>query len=221
MKGSVMRKLRVCLADDHAIIREGLKSLINMQPDMEVVGDADNGHAAWRQAKQLQPDVVVMDISMPELNGIQATERLKQECPHIKVLALTVHDDQGYLRQLLKAGASGYVLKRAALEELVQAIRVVTGGGTYLDPKLAVKVVGRYMRQQLIQDDARSDLSERETEVLRLIALGHSNKEIAAHLGISVKTVETHKARSMEKLALHSRAEVVRYALHQGWLQDI
>jgi len=214
-------KLRIFLADDHAVVREGLKSLVNAQPDMEVVGEAGDGRATWQRAKQLQPDVVVMDISMPELNGVQATERLKGECPEVRVLALTVHEDTSYLRQLLQAGASGYVLKRGAAEELIHAIRTVAAGGVYLDPSLAGRVVSRYIGSQAPNGASqRGDLSERETDVLRLIALGYSNKEIAAQLGISVRTVETYKTRLMVKLDLSSRADIVRYALHQGWLQE-
>ena len=216
-----MTKLAVFLADDHAVIREGLKALINAQPDMEVVGEADNGRTAWLEVKALHPDVVVMDISMPELNGAKATERLRRDCPQTKVLALTVHNDQGYLRQLLKAGASGYVLKRAAIHELIQAIRKVAAGGTYLDQTLATKVVSGYIRKQSAPAGAAgSDLSERETDVLRRIALGYTNKEIATQLNIGVRTVETYKVRLMQKLNFHSRAEVVRYALLQGWLEE-
>ncbi|HEY0098350.1 MAG TPA: response regulator transcription factor [Pyrinomonadaceae bacterium] len=216
-----MSKLRIFLADDHAIIREGLKSLIEAQPDMIVVGETDNGRTAWREVKALQPDVVVMDISMPELNGAKATELLKRDCPQTKVLVLTVHNDQGYLHQLLKAGASGYVLKRAAPHELIRAIRAVAGGETYLDPTIVSDVVGSYVRKQSTREgQPQGELSEREAEVLRLIALGYSNKEIATRLDISVRTVETYKARLMEKLNFHSRAEIVRYALLQGWLDE-
>jgi two-component system, NarL family, response regulator NreC len=214
-----MTKLRVFLADDHAVIREGLKSLVNAQPDMETVGEAEDGRLAWQLAVALEPDVAVMDVSMPELNGIKATELLKQECPKIKVLALTVHQDQGYLRQILKAGASGYVLKKAVAEELILAIRTVAAGNTYIDPVLANNIVRSYLRDDSVPGRLlRSDLSVRETEVLRLIAWGYSNKEIAAQLNIGIKTVETYKARLMEKLELRSRVEIVLYALRQGWL---
>lgn len=216
-----MSNLRILLADDHMILREGLKALINAEPDMDVVGETDNGRAAWREAKALNPDVVVMDISMPELNGAKATELLKRDCPQTKVLALTVHSDQGYLHQLLKAGASGYVLKRAAAHELIQAIRTVVAGGTYLDPAIVNDVVGSYVRKQSSKEKLpHGELSEREEEVLRLIALGYSNKEIGTRLDISVRTVETYKTRLMEKLKFHSRTEIVRYALLQGWLQE-
>jgi two-component system response regulator NreC len=215
-----MNKLRVLLADDHAVIREGLKSLVNAQPDMHVVGEAENGRVALKRASEVQPEVVVMDVSMPELNGIEATGKLKQASPQVKVLVLTVHEDKGYLRQLLKAGASGYVLKRAVAQELIHAIRTVAAGGVYLDPVLAGKVVGSYIRKRSVEDELlNTDLSPRETEVLSLVAWGYSNKEIASKLEISIRTVETYKARLMEKLDLHSRTDMVRYALHQGWLQ--
>jgi DNA-binding NarL/FixJ family response regulator len=215
-----MTKLRVILADDHAVVREGLKALVNGQPDMEVVGEAGDGRAAVQQVQELRPDVVVMDVSMPEVSGAQAAEQLKQSCPLVKVLALTVHEDKGYLRQLLAVGAAGYVLKRAAAEELIHAIRTVAAGGVYLDPTLAGKVVGGFVRNPATGTPAGEDLSERETEVIRLLARGHSNKEIAARLGLSIKTVETYRARSLEKLGLNSRADLVRYAVLRGWLQD-
>src|SRR5919108_3643804 len=214
-----MTKLRIFLADDHAVVREGLKSLVNAQPDMEVIGEAADGRTAWEQAKACQPDIVVMDLSMPQLNGAQATERLKQACPQVKVLALTVHEDKGYVHQLLQAGASGYVLKLAATEELIHAIRIVAAGGVYLDPTVARTIVANYMHKPSLGEAVqRSQLSERETEVLCLIAKGYSNKEIAAQLDLSVKTVETYKARLMEKLELRGRVDIVRYALRQGWL---
>ncbi|MGI9068864.1 MAG: response regulator [Pyrinomonadaceae bacterium] len=216
-----MKKLRVFLADDHAVIREGLKSLVNAQQDMEIIGEAENGRVAWQRAKVLQPDVLIMDISMPELNGLKATDILSRECPEIKVIALTVHEDKGYLRQLLKAGAAGYMLKRAVAEELIIAIRTVAAGSVYIDPILAGSIVRSYVRQESIKDRLLgSDLSQRETDVLRLTAWGHSNKDIASRLDIGVKTVETYKARLMEKLDLHSRVDLVRYALHQGWMQE-
>ena len=211
-----MAKLRVFLADDHAVVREGLKALVNAQPAMAVVGEAADGLTACAQVVLLAPDVVVMDVSMPGLSGSQATARLRLECPAVRVLALTVHEDRGYLRQLLAAGAAGYVLKRAAPEELIQAIRAVAAGGVYIDPNMAGKVLGGFVRQA---DGAGAELSEREAEVARQTAAGHSNKEIAARLDLSVKTVETYRARAMEKLGLRGRADLVRYAVQQGWLQ--
>ncbi|GAC1446803.1 MAG: response regulator transcription factor [Pyrinomonadaceae bacterium] len=213
--------LRIFLADDHELMREGLKMLIKEQADMEIIGEASGGRAAWQQIKKLQPDIVVMDVSMPDMNGAQVTKRLTQECPHIKIIALTGHEDQTYLRQLLQAGASGYVLKRVAAKELIHAIHVVAAGGVYIDPSLAGRVVGGYIGRQANPGvNPVGELSERETEVLRLIAFGYSNKEIAAQLDISVKTIETYKTRLMDKLELHSRADIVRYAIQHGWLQN-
>lgn len=216
-----MNTLRIFLADDHSVMRQGLRALVAAQADMDVVGEADNGRTALLKASELQPDVVVMDVSMPELNGIQVTERLKRVSQKIKVLVLTAHDDGGYLRQLLEVGASGYVLKKVAAEELINAIRVVAAGGVYLDPTLADKVVSGYVgRRRLKGAQPNNDLSEREAEVLRLVAWGYTNKEIGAYLSISVKTVETHKSNLMGKLDLKSRVEMVRYALRQGWLRE-
>ncbi len=216
----LVAKLRILLADDHAVVREGLKVLVNAQPDMEVIGEAADGRTAVQKAKELQPDVVVMDMAMPELNGARATEQLKQAWPHIHVLALSVHEDRSYWQQFLKAGASGYVLKRAAAADLIQAIRTVAAGAVYLDPEVAGKVVSSIIRRPSHKNVlSRNDLSDRETEVVRLIAQGYSSKEIAAKLDLSVKTVETYKTRSLEKLGLRSRAEIVRYALQRGWLQ--
>ena len=217
-----MAQLRIYLADDHAVVREGLKALINAQPQMAVIGESGDGRTACEQVQELQPDVVVMDVSMPRLNGAQATAHLKEACPNVKVLALTVHEDKGYLRLLLEAGAAGYMLKRAAAEELVHAIRTVAGGGVYLDPALTGKVVKSFVGASADKGVfADSELSDREAEVARLIAAGYTNKEIASRLAVSVKTVETYKARSMEKLGLESRADLVRYALQRGWLENV
>lgn len=215
-----MSRIRVFLADDHAVVREGLKALINANTFMEVVGEAADGLKACEQVPIVKPDVVVMDVSMPAMNGSQATERIRRECPTVRVVALTVHEDKGYIRQLLAAGASGYVLKRAAPEELIQAIRAVAAGGVYLDPGMAGQVVGGFVRKPTIVGNAGGELSERETEVARGTAAGFSNKELAAKLELSIKTVETYRARAMEKLGLKSRADLVRYAVQQGWLQD-
>jgi len=215
-----MEKLRVFLTDDHPVVRAGLKALVNSQPDMIVVGEAGDGQVAVDQIQVLLPDVAVMDISMPNLNGVQATQQLKQVCPKVKVIALTVHEDRSYLRQVLEAGASGFVLKRAAADELIRALWTVARGGVYLDPMLTEKVLGTLVRRPSAQEVLQAtDLSDREEEVLKLIAQGYSNKEIAAQLSISVKTVETYKARSLEKLGLRSRADIVRYALAENWLQ--
>lgn len=218
-----MSKLRILLAEDHMTVREGLRMIVNAQTDMEVVGEACDGLSAVAHAQELLPDIVVMDVSMPKLNGLKATEKLKQLCPQIKVLTLTRHTDSGYLQQLLRAGASGYVLKQSAPTELLHAIRAVAAGGKYLDPAVAGNVIGNYTRRTAglsVAAQASRELSEREAEVLRLIAWGYSNKEIAARLEISVKTVEAHKANGMKRLGMRSRIDIVRFALLQGWLQD-
>ena len=216
-----MKKTSILLADDHQIVREGLKLLINAQPDMQVVGEAGTGKEALQKARNLKPDVVVMDLTMPELNGLQATELLKAERPEIKVVALTVHEDPTYLRQLCKAGAAGYVLKRSAGDELIEAIHTVMAGGLHFDATLAGKALASQTRQSAAKNDPRtSDLSDREKQVLILLAWGNSNKEIAAKLGLSVKTVQTYRVRIGEKLGLCCRTEIVAYALRQGWLNE-
>ncbi|MEA4906161.1 MAG: response regulator transcription factor [Anaerolineaceae bacterium] len=215
-------KLRILLAEDHLVVREGLKMLINSQPDLEVIAEAGDGQAAVDYACQLHPDLVVMDVTMPRLNGVAATQKLKKERPDIKVLALTVHEDRGYVAALLEAGVSGYVLKRAAAHELITAIYTAAGGGVYLDNSMADKIIMDYGRNQTRKGSSlKTELSERESEVIRMIAFGYSNKEIALQLNLSIKTVETYKTRAMEKLELHSRADIVRYAMQCGWLKDV
>jgi DNA-binding NarL/FixJ family response regulator len=215
-----MNKLRIFVAYDHQIIRDGLKGLINAEPDMEVVGEAGNGQTAIRQVLMLHPDIVIMDIAMPGLSGTRATQRIKRECPEVKVIALTAYEEKGYVGQMLQAGAYGYVLKLAAAEELIKAMRIVSTGEQYLDSTVSSKVINSYVQQKAAKAGPRhpGTLTEREEEVLQLVARGYINKEIATRLDISVKTVETHKRNFMEKLGLHSRAELVRYALGQGWL---
>ena len=210
---------RVLMVDDHPVVLAGLKALVEADPDFQVVGNARDGRTALRLAKQLLPDVVVLDISMPEMNGIEVATTLLGERPECRVLVLTVHEDRAYLRQLVEAGVSGYLLKRSASEELIRALHAVVSGGMYLDPAIAGKAVGRSAKGAVHpQLGQAAELSERETDVLRLVAGGHSNKEISARLNISVKTVETYKARAMEKLGYRSRVELVRYAADQGWL---
>jgi DNA-binding NarL/FixJ family response regulator len=217
-----VHKLRILLADDHATVREGVKLIINAQSDMEVVAEAADGRTAIEEAQALKPDVVVMDVSMPRVNGLKATETITQSCPSVRILALTRHQDDGYLQQLLRAGAVGYVLKQSRPAELLQAIRAVGAGGSYLDPAVAGRVIGDYgrRRQPLPAASGAALLSSREGEVLRLIAWGYSNKEIAARLDLSVKTIETHKANAMHKLQMRSRIDIVRFAVLQGWLED-
>jgi two-component system, NarL family, response regulator NreC len=214
-----MEKLRILLAEDHRIMREGLKRLIGEQPNMEVVGEADDGMEAWRKTTELQPHIVLMDVSMPRLNGAEATLKIKETCPQVKVLALTAHRASAYLTQMLKVGASGYVLKQAAFNELVDAILTVAKGETYIDRSsrelMSSSSAGTVVRRGESQG---KPLSEREIQVMSLVASGFTNKEIASQLAISVKTVETHKANSMEKLELRSRAEIVDYARFRGWI---
>ena len=221
MTTATRAKLRVVLADDHAVVREGLRAMIDRQSDMEVVGEAADGRAAVEVAERLKPDVVVMDLSMPVLSGARATRELVWRNPDVKVLALTVHEERSYLRELLEAGAAGYVLKRGAGDELVQAIRRIAQGGRYIDAQLMPDVLDRFTR--VPGTEGRREprtLTPREEEIMRLIARGHSTKEIAAQLSVSVKTLETHKARATEKLDIHNRAGIVRYALQQGWLKE-
>jgi len=214
-------RLRILLADDHAIVRQGLKLLIEAQPDMTVVGEAADGDAVVAQAQALQPDVVVMDISMPGTNGLTATRTLKERQPALVVLVLTRHEEDRYVQELLRAGASGYVLKQSPPPQLLQAIRVVVSGGIYLDPAVTARVADGLLDGR--QDRGRAPaaaISDRESEVLRLVAVGHSNKEIADRLNISVKTVEVHKANAMRKLGLTGRVDIIRYGVLQGWLYD-
>jgi DNA-binding NarL/FixJ family response regulator len=216
-----MKKLRILLAEDHETVREGIKMLVNAQTDMEVVGEAGNGEIAVKKAQELHPDIVLMDVSMPELNGLIATKRIKLDCPQVKILALTRHTDDGYIQQLIRAGANGYVLKQSAPTELIRAIRTVSAGNSYLDTTLTEKVMGGYVRQSTaLKNASKVEITERESEVIRLIAWGYSNKEIGARMEISVKTVEAHKANAMKKLGISSRIDIVRYAILQGWLQD-
>ncbi len=215
-----MGKLRILLADDHRMFREGLRALVGSEPDMDVVGEADDGRAAVALAERLRPDLVLMDVSMPSLNGLQATERIKQNCPQMKVLALTRHADDGYLRQLLKAGVAGYVLKRSGSDELLRAVRAVAAGQSYLDPSVASSVITDAVGRHTPGADAGKELSRREEQILQLIARGYANKEIAARLDVSVKTVEMHKANAMRKLGMTSRIDIVSYAILQGWLHE-
>ncbi len=213
-----MEKLRILLAEDHRILREGLKRLIDEQPNMEVVGEAENGIAAWQKTKELEPDIVLMDITMPRLNGAEATVKIRQLCPDVKIIALTGHRASAYLSEVLKAGASGYVLKQAAIDELIDAIQIVAKGGNYIDRASRDSIVNSPLDHKVYKGEPQGKpLSQREVQVLSLVANGYTNKEIANELAISVKTVESHKANSMQKLDLKSRAEIVDYARFRGW----
>jgi two-component system response regulator NreC len=217
-----MDKIRVLLADDHAVLRAGLRLLLNSQDDMEVVGEAATGAQAVAQARQLHPDIVLLDITMSGADGLEAVREIKGDNPNTKVLALTMHDDESYLRHVLEAGGAGYVLKRSADTELLSAIRAVHQGGTFLHPKHAKALLEPADETAEELEEKGSDsydlLSDREEEVLKLLALGHTNKQIAEKLFISVKTVETYRARVREKLGLRGRAALVRYALQRGLL---
>ncbi|HKP70921.1 MAG TPA: response regulator transcription factor [Pyrinomonadaceae bacterium] len=213
---------RILLAEDHNTVREGIKLLVNAQPDMEVIGEAADGRAAITETRRLSPDLLVMDISMPEMNGLRATEKLREEFPDLKILTLTRHTDDGYLQQLIKAGVNGYVLKQSAPTELINAIRTVTSGRSYVDSELTQRVLGGYARRAAgpLRGEGAPEVSDRESEVLRLIAWGYSNKEIATRLSLSVKTIEAHKSNAMRKLNMRSRIDIVRYAILQGWLEE-
>jgi DNA-binding NarL/FixJ family response regulator len=220
-RGAEAAKIRILIVDDHETVREGLKAILARQSDMTVIGEAADGESAVAQTRALLPDLVLMDISMPLANGLEATQTLKASCPQVKVLALTRHSDDGYLQQLLRAGAAGYVLKQSRSNDLLHAIRSVAAGGKYLDPEVAGRIIGRLGGARGPRSITEVDLSSREEEILRLVAWGYSNKEIAERLGITVKTVETHKANAMHKLGLENRLGVVRLAVLQGWLRDV
>jgi DNA-binding NarL/FixJ family response regulator len=213
--------IRVFLADDHPVVLAGVKALVTAAEDLEVVGEAADGPTALRLATELKPDIAILDISMPGLNGVEIAEQLRVTCPQCKILALTVHEDRGYLRQLLDLGIAGYLLKRSAAEELVRAIRAVAAGGLYLDPAVAGKaMMGTPPRTAGSDTGETVELNEREISVLRLTASGHSNKAMATELGLAVKTIETYKARAMGKLGFRTRVELVRYAVSRGWLSE-
>ena len=211
--------IRVLLAEDHETVRQGLKLLINGQPDMEVVAEAGDGQAAIDTAAALRPHVAVVDISMPQMNGLAATRGMRESAPGTAVVALTRYADDAYVQELLNAGALGYVLKQSPSGELVDAVRAAASGRRHLDRSLAARVAGSMLGPHR-RRTGPAPITDREAEVLRLMALGHTNKDIAATLDLSVKTVEVHKANGMRKLGLAGRTDVVRYALLQGWLKE-
>jgi two-component system, NarL family, response regulator NreC len=210
--------IRVLIVDDHAVVRTGLRLLLEAEPDIEPVGEAPNADRAVFEALQTKPDVVLMDLVMPEKGGIEGMPAVLQSVPEAKVLVLSMQDDPRYVREAFAAGASGYVLKEAADAEVVAAIREVARGGRYVHPSLGARLVQAEAEERRRADE--DPLSDREREVLRLLALGHTNQEIASMLFISVRTAETHRAHIMQKLRLASRAELVRYALAQGLLGE-
>ena len=215
------RRIRIVLVDDHVTVRHGLKLLIDSQPDMQVVAEASDGDAALQCARKHAPDIVVMDISMPGMNGLVASRKLKELQPDVAIVTLTRHSDDAYLQELLRAGVAGYVLKQSAPSELLQALRAAGSGGQYLDSALTARVTAGFLgREARRQAQPSGTVTEREAEVLRLIASGYSNKEIAGRLSLSVKTVEAHKANAMRKLDLNGRIDIVKYAILQGWLDQ-
>jgi two-component system response regulator NreC len=211
-----MNKIRVLLADDHTILRDGIRALLDDQADIEVIGEAGDGQATVKMTAQLQPDVVVMDIAMPLLNGLEATRQIQRDLPQVKVLILTMHENEEYIRQVLAAGALGYVLKDAAARDLIGAIRAVYQGEAVLSPAITRLVIEDYLRWGDIRPpDSSNGLTSREREVLQLIAEGYTNKEIAEILCISIKTVQSHRTNLMSKLDLHDRGELIKYAIQK------
>ena len=215
-----MTRIRVLLVDDHETVREGLRLLLDSQADMEVVAEASDGRAAVEFNERLRPQVIVMDLSMPEMNGLQATQAIKKSHPETAIVALTRHDDAPFMDELKKAGASAYVLKQSASRELLDAVRVAAVGGSYLDAQLRARDARTTVESFARGAQRPPSVSDREKQVLRMMAVGHSNKEIAEALGITIKTVEVHKANAMRKLKLRGRIDVVRYAILHGWLQE-
>jgi len=213
-----MTKIRVLLAEDHTIVRKGLRSLLDDEAEIEVVGEAEDGQQAIQKTEQLSPDVVVMDITMPVLNGLEATRQIKKLWPGVKVVVLTVHSTEEHIFQILRAGASGYVVKQGAVHELLQAIRAAYRGDTFLSPIISRQAVDEYGQRATAMEDKYDKLTSREREVLQMIAEGHTNREIAGRLHITVKTVEAHRSRLMDKLGLRSIAELTRYALRKGMI---
>jgi two-component system response regulator NreC len=217
----VTTRLRILLVEDHETVRQGLKLLIDREPDMEVVDEASDGTQAIERGQRQHIDVVIMDLSLPRVSGLVATRKLKDLRPDLAIVGLTRHADKTFLQEILRAGALGYVLKQSPHAELFRAVRAAAGGRQYIDPALTHHLAAPFAAQ----DRKRSRRvvagpTERESEVLRLVSQGYSNKEIAGQLGLSVKTIEVHKANGMQKLGLRGRIELMRYALHQGWLHD-
>jgi len=214
-------RTRIVLCDDHPVVLAGLRNLIGGECDFEIVGEASNGNGALKVIRESRPDVAIVDISMPEMNGIVLTRRLTGELPHVRPLVLSLHEDRAYVKQALDAGARGYVLKRSAAENLVQAIRAVMSGGTYVDPSVVDRVLAGAPQRSGRAGNLIPELTDRENDVLKLAAFGFTNKEIARRIDVGVKSVETYKARGLSKLGLKTRADLVRFASNCGWLADI
>jgi two-component system response regulator NreC len=213
-------QIRVIIADDHTIFRSGLNMLLSSEPDINVIGEAEDGQTAIQLAKELNPDVILMDIGMPELNGIEATERIKLETPDINILVLTMHRSDEYFFKMLEAGASGYILKGAETSELINAVRSVAKGEVFLYPSMAGRLVKEYLSQSAASKISSAKLTKREREILQLIAEGFTNKEIAKKLVLSPSTVHSHRTNLLHKLNLNSRHELVQYAREHGLMRD-
>lgn len=215
-----MNKIRVLIADDHLIVREGLRAILEAQTDIEVVGEANSGEEAANKVKEIRPDIVLMDITMPGMDGLEATRRIKQHNPEVNILILTMHEGDEYFFKSLDSGASGYFIKGGSSRELISALRAVYNGDVFLYPTMAKKLLGSYLQQVKVGQHKESydGLTNREREVLTLVAQGHTNQEIAERLVLSVTTVQTHRAHIMAKLGLHSRTELVKYAIRQGFI---
>jgi DNA-binding NarL/FixJ family response regulator len=218
---AALARIRVLIADDHTLMREGVRALLAATDDLEVVGEASDGLQAVEECRRLEPDLVLMDVAMPGLGGLEASLQIRKECPRVKVLVLTQYDDREYVARFLKAGVSGYVLKKAAGTELTAAIRAVHRGGLVLDPAVTRDAVDRPGRSAAADaaGDPYDDLTDREKQVLKLVAEGRSNKDVAQLLGISVKTAMSHRERVMDKLDLHSRTDLIKFALRRGVIQ--
>ena len=216
-----MKKIRILLAEDHALVRAGIRTLLEQQPEMEVVGEAANGQEALGKVQELCPDVVIMDLAMPVMGGLEATQHIKEQFPEVRILALTMHEDDRYFFQALRAGTSGFILKGALPAEFLMAVRTVAEGQVYLYPSLAQKLVNDHFAQvpQDQEKKAKAGLTDREQQVLRLLSEGRTGKEIALALGISVHTVDRHRQNLMVKLDLHNRAELIHYAFRKGLLE--
>jgi len=210
-----MAKIRILVVDDHAIIRDGIRALLNLYDDLEIVGEAEDGKAGVEKTLELLPDVVIMDIGMPVMDGLEATRRIAKKNPEIKILVLTQHDNKEYILSAIRAGVSGYIPKKALGSDLVSAIRAVNRGDSFLFPSATTVLIGDYLKQA---DKPAEDLTEREREVLKLIAEGHTSRIIAEKLFINLKTVLGHRAKIMQKLDIHNRSELVKYAIRKGFI---
>jgi DNA-binding NarL/FixJ family response regulator len=215
-----MGQIRVALVDDHPVVLAGISALLRRAPEIEVVGEATNGRDGLMLVREVAPDIVVIDLSLPDMSGVELARELASACPAVRLLVLTVHEDRAYVQPVMRAGARGYVLKRSAAADLLRAIRAVAEGGIYLDPAVAEKALPPAEEQQ-VGTEGVADLSAREEAVLKLTAQGFANKEIARQLDVSVKTVDTYKARACEKLSLRSRAAIVRLGVARGWLSEL